>query len=197
MSVYAKIMDPGAKLLTAVQQGAANLRIERDRVFALIMLGALTAFELFNFSTTEFALTDLLGDLQLGFVRWATILALAFSSMDFAGVAWLFSPKRKVQVEVWYLVAAWLLAATMNAVLTWWSVSLALLNQQALGNEVIAREALISGAPVFVAVLVWLLRVLLIGSFTLAGRRRRRQRPQFSTQNGHKRTLVARPIHER
>jgi hypothetical protein len=201
MSVYARISEPGSKFFTAIQHGAANLRIERDRVFALIMLGALTAFELFNFSTTEFALTDLLGDLQIGFMRWATILALAFSSMDFAGVAWLFSPKRRVKVEVWYLVAAWLLAATMNAVLTWWSVSLALLNHQALGNEVIAREALLNGAPVFVAILVWLLRVLLIGSFTLAGRRRQGQplgQPaKKTTSNGRKRTLVAQPISQR
>jgi hypothetical protein len=200
MSVYAKISDPGSKLITAIQQGATNLRVERDRVFALIMLGALTAFELFNFSTTEFALTDLLGDLQIGSMRWATILALAFSGMDFAGVAWLFSPKRRARIEVWYLVAAWLLAATMNAILTWWSVSLALLNHQALGNEVIAREVLLSGAPIFVAALVWLLRVLLIGTFTLAGHHNRTQRrpaPQYSTQNGRKRTLVAQPARER
>ena len=89
--------------------------------------------------------------------------------MDFAGLSWLFTPKKKVRIEVWYLVGAWLLAATMNAILTWWSVSLALLNHPALGNEVIARESLLTGALIFVAGLVWLLRVLLIGTFTLAG----------------------------
>jgi hypothetical protein len=201
MSVQARFAEPGSRFVTALQSWAKGLHIERDRVFALIMLGALTAFELFNFSTTEYALTDLLGDLHLGFARWATILALAFSAMDFAGVAWLFSPKKRVRVEVWYLVGAWMLAATMNAILTWWSVSLALLNHSVLGNEIIARDTLLSGAPVFVAALVLLLRVLLIGSFTLAGRRppehsRSVAPSQFSTQNGHaprKRTLVAQP----
>ena len=126
MSVYAGKFRPllsGAEPIITSVKGQ-----ERDRFFALIMLGALVAFELFNFSTTEFALTNLLGDLSLGIFRWAVVLALAFSAMDFAGLAWLFSPKKRVKVEVWYLVGVWLLAATMNAVLTWWSVSLALLN---------------------------------------------------------------------
>lgn len=207
MSVHARFAEPGNRFVAGLQSWARGLEIERDRVFALIMLGALTAFELFNFSTTEYALTDLLGELRLGFARWATILALAFSAMDFAGVAWLFSPKKRVPVEVWYLIGAWALAAMMNAILTWWSVSLALLNHAVLGHEIIAREALLSGAPVFVAGLVLLLRVLLIGSFTLAGRRSAQPTQdrgnQFSTQNGahqrpapahsqpRKRTLVA------
>lgn len=210
MSVHAEFAQPGNRFLAGLQSWVRGQQIERDRVFALIMLGALTAFELFNFSTTEYALTDLLGELRLGFARWATILALAFSAMDFAGVAWLFSPKKRVAVEVWYLVGAWLLAATMNATLTWWSVSLALLNHAVQGNEIIARESLLSGAPVFVAALVLLLRVLLIGSFTLAGRRSAdRSQPAVSRSSTHKgsqpqtgfpsgtqprrRTLVARP----
>lgn len=213
MAVNARVVEPEGKFINGLQDWAKGRPIERDRVLALIMLGALTAFELFNFSTTEYALTDLLGELRLGFARWATILALAFSAMDFAGVAWLFSPKKRVPVDVWYLVGAWALAAMMNAVLTWWSVSLALLNHAVLGNEIIAREALLSGAPLFVAVLVLLLRVLLIGSFTLAGRRSAAEpaRPignQFSTQSRsesefadgarpRKRTLVAQPVARR
>jgi hypothetical protein len=204
MSVYAEVTRPEVDRLAEFRSRLSSIGGERDLVFAAIMVGALIAFELFNFGTTEFALTDLLGDLSLGAVRWATILALAFSAMDFAGLSWLFSPKKKVRIEVWYLVGAWLLAATMNAILTWWSVSLALLNHPALGNEVIARESLLSGAPIFVAVLVWLLRVLLIGTFTLAGHRRW-TRSRTTAQTGRplngrkrsKRTLVAQPISQR
>lgn len=203
MSIYAQVAQPEADGLANMRSRFSRLAVERDLVFAAIMVGALIAFELFNFGTTEFALTDLLGDLSLGLMSWATILALAFSAMDFAGLSWLFTPKKNVGIEVWYLVGAWLLAATMNAILTWWSVSLALLNHPALGNEIIARESLLSGAPVFVAVLVWLLRVLLIGTFTLAGHRRH-SRSQSVAQlrrapNGKrsKRTLVAQPISQR
>ncbi len=204
MSIYAEVARPEA---IPFRLRLSRLGRERDLVFATIMAGALIAFELFNFGTTEFALTDLLGDLSLGVVRWATILALAFSAMDFAGLSWLFTPKKKVRFEVWYLIGAWILAATMNAILTWWSVSLALLNHPALGNEVIARDSLLSGAPIFVAALVWLLRVLLIGTFTLAGQRRlshsrsavQSGRPLNARKpgKGTKRTLVAQPISQR
>ncbi|GAF95342.1 unnamed protein product, partial [marine sediment metagenome] len=42
------------------------------------IFGALVAFEIFNYGTTEFALGDLLGDLGFAGIRWSTILALAF-----------------------------------------------------------------------------------------------------------------------
>ena len=203
MSVYTQVARPETDRLAEIRSRLSTLGGERDLVFAAIMVGALIAFELFNFGTTEFALGDLLGDLSLGVIRWATILALAFSAMDFAGLSWLFTPKKKVQVEIWYLVGAWLLAATMNAILTWWSVSLALLNHPALGNEVIARESLLTGAPIFVAALVWLLRVLLIGTFTLAGHRKHSQSQtpvqlrRTPNTKGSERTLVAQPISQR
>jgi hypothetical protein len=69
------------------------------------------------------------------------------------------------------LLAAWFLAATMNAMLTWWGVSLALLNHDGLGNEILSRATLLSVVPVFVAVLVWLIRILLIGLLSMAGDR--------------------------
>jgi len=144
--------------------------LKRGVLFGTMIFIALIAFEIFNFSTTDFALTDLLSDLSFAGIRWATILALAFCGMDFAGIARLFTPQTNHEkpMESWYLLGAWLLAATMNAMLTWWAVSLALLNHQTLGNEIVSRETLLSSVPVFVAILVWLLRVLMIGIFTIA-----------------------------
>jgi hypothetical protein len=169
---------------TASQWLAERLRIQLQRgsIFGFIIIGALVAFEIFNYSTTEFALNDLLGDLQFAGLRWSTILALAFCSLDFAGIARLFTPEkeRANSGAVWYLLGAWVLAATMNAMLTWWAVSLALLGHHGLGNELLGRESLISGVPIFVAVLVWLIRVLIIGTFTMTGERlfpRRASRP--------------------
>ena len=66
---------------------------------------------------------------------------------------------------------AWLLAATMNAMLTWWGVSLAVLGHETLGNAVVSRATLIRVVPIFVALLVWLIRVLIIGTFSVAGDR--------------------------
>ena len=152
---------------------AARAKVSRGSAVGWLMLSALVAFEVFNFSTTEFALGDLLGDLGTAGIRWATVLALAFCAMDFAGLARLLTPLRGVShtVERGYLVGAWALAAGMNAVLTWYAVSLALLTHSGLGSEVLGREALMRGVPVFVALLVLLVRVLIIGSFSLSGSR--------------------------
>jgi hypothetical protein len=150
-----------------------RVQVKRGVVYGLLIVAALVAFEIFNYSTTDFALTDLLGELRFWGVRWATILALAFCGIDFAGIARLFTPEGRVgeERENWYLFAAWLIAATMNATLTWWGVSIAIANHETLGNAVIARQTLLKVVPIFVAVMVWLLRVLIIGLFSVAGER--------------------------
>lgn len=150
-----------------------RFQMPRGLLFGVLIIAALLAFEVFNYSTTEFALSDLLGDLSFLDIRWATILAIAFCGIDFAGIARLFTPEKgnDEPTEVWYLFGAWLLAAAMNAMLTWWGVSIAILNHETLGNAVVERETLLRVVPIFVAVLVWLIRVLIIGTFSVAGDR--------------------------
>ena len=147
-----------------------SLDHQRKLLIGLVLLLALVAFEIFNFDTTQFALQSLLGDVKFAGILWATILAIAFCSIDFAGLVRLFTPERTAGAnkEGWYLMGAWLLGATMNAVMTWWAVSLTLLNNN-FGNEVLSREELLRYVPVFVAVLVWLTRILFIGAFSIAG----------------------------
>ena len=148
-----------------------HLPFSRTAVFGLLIFVALIAFEIFNFSSTEFSLNDLLGDLKFGGLRWATILAIAFCGIDFAGIARLFTPEKGSDepAEVWYLFGAWLLAAAMNAMLTWWGVSVAIANHQTLGNAVVAQQTLLKVVPIFVALMVWVIRVLIIGTFSVAG----------------------------
>lgn len=150
-----------------------NLPFSRGLIFGVIIIFALLAFEFFNYSTTHFALEDLLGGLSFASVTWATILALAFCAIDFAGIARLFTPEQGQEepAEVWYLFGAWLLAATMNAILTWWGVSIAILSHETLGNAVVDRATLLKAVPIFVAVMVWLSRILIIGTFSVAGNR--------------------------
>ena len=163
--------------------------LRRGSMFGIILLVALLAFEVFNYSTTDFALTDLLGkDLTFLGLRWATILAIAFCGIDFAGIARLFTPEQVRDAagvptastmwmrqgdpaEVWYLFGAWILAASMNATLTWWGVAIAIGDHTALGSAILGRETLTKVVPVFVAVMVWIIRLLLIGTFSMAGER--------------------------
>jgi hypothetical protein len=149
-------------------------RFNRGAAWGLMIIGALLAFEIFNFSTTQFALLDMLGDLTFTGMRWATILAIAFCGIDFAGIARIFTPEQGADEpkEVWYLFGAWFLAAAFNAMLTWWGVSVAIVNHtSASGGAVISNETLIKIVPVFVAAMILLIRVLIIGSFSLAGDR--------------------------
>ncbi len=146
---------------------------DQGAAFGLIIVLGLAAFEVFNFSTTQFALADLLGDLHLARLSLATVLALAFSGIDFGGIARLFTPQREQadRIETWYLVAAWFLAGGMNAILTWWAVTLSLMQQADLGHELFTRRQVLTFVPVFVAGVVWLIRILLIGTLTMGGRR--------------------------
>lgn len=151
----------------------SRLRARPGIFLGVIILVALLAFEMFNYSTTDYALKDLLGNLQFAGISWSTILAIAFCGIDFAGVARIFTPQTGADEpkQVWYLFAAWLLAATMNAVLTWWGVSMAIANHNVVSKSVIGAEALNTIVPIFVAVMVWVIRILIIGSISVNAER--------------------------
>ncbi len=158
------------------REPAAALRITpqtKYTVIGIILAVALIAFEIFNFDTTKYALTNLFGSVTFLGVGWATILAIAFCGIDFAGLLRVFSAdydENDTPREVWYLMGAWLLGATMNALMTWYAVSLTLL-QNDIGNQVLSQQQLLAVVPIFVAFLVWLTRILFIGSLSLAGSR--------------------------
>ena len=172
MTAYRKNAGDGlAALFRNVTRGR---RFNRGAAWGLMIIGALAAFEIFNFSTTQFALADVLGDLQFAGMRWATILAIAFCGMDFAGIARIFTPEQGADEpkEVYYLFGAWLLAAAFNAMLTWWGVSVAIVNHASQsGGAVISNETMTKVVPIFVAAMILLIRVLIIGTFSLAGDR--------------------------
>ena len=173
----------------SIQKYVERLSLKRGAIFGGILFAALLAFEVFNYSTTEFALRDMLG--TIGGLPWSVVLAIAFCGIDFAGVARLFTPEHSSEEprEVWYLFGAWLLAAAMNAMLTWWGVSVAMSNTAPAGTSILGAETLVKVVPVFVALMVWLIRILIIGTFAIVGERlfsmaddRPAYRPSFSSQ---------------
>ena len=130
----------------------------------MLLAVALVAFEIFNFSTTRYALASLLGDVSFASIRWATILAIAFCAIDFASLLRFFAVRHEGSdsAEAWYWMGAWLLGATMNAFTAWWATTVMLLTQG--GSSL----ALLDTLPFVVAFLVWLTRVLFIGAFGVA-----------------------------
>ena len=78
-----------------------------------------------------------------------------------------------------------MLAAVMNAILTWWGVSVAIINHTSEGTILLGQATMTKAVPIFVAIMVWLIRVLIIGTFSVAGENlfsladeRPRSRPQ-------------------
>ncbi len=168
MTTYRKGAGAG---LVALFRGR---RFNRGAAWGMMIIGALLAFEIFNFSTTQFALRDVLGDLTFAGFRWATILAVAFCGIDFAGIARIFTPEQGADEpkEVYYLFGAWFLAAAFNAILTWWGVSVAIVSHaSASGGAVVSTATMTKVVPIFVAAMILLVRVMIIGTFSLAGDR--------------------------
>jgi hypothetical protein len=160
----------------------------RISITTLILLIGLIAFEMFNYSTTDYALKDLLGNLKFAGLFWSTILAVAFCLIDFAGISKLFMPGNSISnlKEDWFLFGAWFLAATMNAILTWWGVSMSIINHSVMSSKIIDPETIHLVVPIFVSIMVWVTRILLIGSLTLSG-----QKPNGSSQSRN----IKRPNH--
>lgn len=142
-----------------------NLKLRTSAVYMAMIVAALIAFEVFNFSSTDFALRDILGSQSSGGLNWSTILALAFCGMDFAGIARLLGPQEESEGQGgWYLLGAWVLAAAMNAGLTWWGVSVAVYNQPVEHALIINPMTFVTVVPVLVAVMIWVIRILIIGT---------------------------------
>lgn len=148
-------------------------RESRATLFFGILVAALMAFEVFNYSTTQYSLLDMLGNVTFLGLPWATLLALAFCGIDFAGIARIFTPQTGTDesTEVKYLFVAWLLAAGFNATLTWWGVKVAITNHPSMmaAGKVAPPEFIQNSIPIIIAVIVWLVRVLIIGTFSVKG----------------------------
>ena len=141
-----------------------TLRTRSGSVYTLVIVLALAAFEIFNFSVTHFALRDMLGDYGTGMLTWPLLLALAFCAMDIAGIASILSSSEEADRSGWYLLGAWVLAAAMNAGLTWWGISVAIYNQPVHDVVLVDPMTYVTLVPVLVAVMVWVIRVLIVGS---------------------------------
>ncbi|HPL69748.1 MAG TPA: hypothetical protein PLR56_06120 [Brevefilum sp.] len=144
------------------------LKTRKEMLYIIFFTLALVAFEAFNYSTTDFALSDLLGDLSfLGF-RWATLLSIAFCGIDFAGIALLLAPQSEngENRSAWFMFGAWFLAATMNAILTWWGVALAVGSHPVVSAGVVNESFVLRTVPVFIAMMVWVIRIMIVGSFS-------------------------------
>lgn len=147
----------------------------RAMIFGLILVIAALAMELSNYLSTRIALDDIMGFAAMSIfgyiVRWSAVLSVGFVLVDIAGLARIFTPEtgRHEPKEVWILFAVWLFAAIADAVLTWWSVSLAMMaSPSAMSFRYPAFNQVV---PVAVAVTELGIRVSLINTLAVWGDR--------------------------
>ncbi len=162
-------MNVSQSLKMSFSKSLAGIKISKSMLYMVVFILALIAFEAFNYSTTDFALTGLLGDLQFVGIRWATLLALAFCGIDFAGITRLLAPQYEQKdsvISTWFMFSAWVLAATMNAILTWWGIVLAIQTHPMMSTGFVDPKFVTTTLPIMIALLVWVIRILLVGTLS-------------------------------
>jgi hypothetical protein len=161
-------MNASQSLKMSFSKSLNLLKMRKDALYVIVFVLALLAFEAFNYSTTDFALSDLLGEFKFAGIAWATLLSIAFCGIDFAGIALLLAtPTHKEDNRsAWFMFGAWILAATMNAILTWWGVVLAIQSHPVVSTGVVDEGFVTRTVPVFIALMVWVIRILLVGSLS-------------------------------
>lgn len=164
-------MNVSQSVKMSFSKSFATLKTRKDIIYVIVFVLALAAFEAFNYSTTDFALSDLLGGLRFAGIPWATLLTIAFCGIDFAGIALLLAPQtgKDDARSAWYMFGAWILAATMNAILTWWGVVLAVQSHPVVSAGVVGESFVTRSVPVFIALMVWVIRILLVGTLSKRG----------------------------
>lgn len=130
-------------------------------IMILVAISAWLATLLFSFAATEFALTSLLTPGS----PWPAVIPFVLLSFDFAGISSLYlkpGPKGEENKLVWYLTAAWFLAATMTAMATWYGIALGMATKENLGNLLMDRDTTLVVMPVCIAIAVWLFHLVLV-----------------------------------
>ncbi len=184
-------MNVSQSVKMSFSKSFALLKTRKELLYIFVFSIALVAFEAFNYSTTDFALSDLLGELSFLGLRWSTLLSIAFCGIDFAGIALLLAPQDTPDHarSAWFMFGAWILAATMNAILTWWGVVLAVQSHPVVSAGVLNEGFVTRTVPVFIALLVWVIRIMIVGSLSRKTERLSEEAPQSGTAGMSRREL--------
>jgi hypothetical protein len=133
---------------------------------ALMGLGLL-ALEITNAATSYWALADLMGNAGLLSVSFSLMLTLGLAALDTGGLMRLFGPQGDETTRsagLWFVAGGWLLCATFNALATWWAMASAM-SGHVVGNALLSATELLDVAPPFLAIVLWVMRVLLVAGY--------------------------------
>ncbi|OGG01493.1 hypothetical protein A2Z33_00415 [Candidatus Gottesmanbacteria bacterium RBG_16_52_11] len=142
------------------------------------------AFALFVFIVSSFALNNLMGEMEFAGIFMANIFAIALALLDYAGISRLYVPDdgdpRSKRYAI-YLLIGWLVCALVVWVLTWWSVLVILLDKTDFAPFIKNPEINLVAfrlAPITIAEVVFLTRILLYAAVSRSGARLFTQKPR-------------------
>jgi hypothetical protein len=123
----------------------------------LISIILFLLFELLNFSTTQYALNDILRSSLV-----ASIIAIIFCGIDLLEISMIYRQEKSDDESafIWYKSGAWFLAASVNAILSWWGISVLMLK----GGIQPDASSLMKLVPICVAGMMLLFRVYVVNA---------------------------------
>lgn len=153
--------------MAQITQTTANklaFQQSRIRVIGFILITAWIAFMVFNFDTTRYALSNLIGESEFAGLKWSAILAFMFCLIDPAILMGRlkYSRPNRHQDRVYLIFFVWLLGAIFNATLTWWAVSVAMIPHDLDFHHRITRQQWLTYIPPLVALVVLQTRILFV-----------------------------------
>jgi len=169
--------------------------------FGLITVLGLLAFELFNYATTQEALSTILGALSFFGFPVYYLIAIAFAAIDLGGLSSTFTEEDWSNETwwVWVSTVGWEIASVVNAALTYMSVTIAMAVAPVsqLATVMPKVQEIYTYIPAALAFVVWLVRIMLIGSIvasTNGGQKPKKQRPIQQVAAAPTRAQAQRPM---
>ncbi len=138
-------------------------KLLQAQILTISMIAMLVVFELFSYSSDEKGMMYILGR-----ASWSVLLAFSLCAIDFAGLARLFLPDASdlPQGPFWMLAGAWLLTAVWEMFLTYIVIADHMTVTSATSTLVqagiITYKTYTTSAPIFFAVLEWLIQCTLV-----------------------------------
>jgi hypothetical protein len=154
--------------------------LPKSAILGLLIFLGLAAFDVFNFATTRDALSSIITATLLNIpLSWP--LAVAFCAIDLGGIASVFTKEKGFREPwyVWMLGAGWIIASIANSGLTFMAIRMGMASAPIMHNPLIPADIAIKWVPILLASVIWLIRVMIIGSIIVA--------------DNHKEPVVAKP----
>lgn len=165
------------RLIVRARTVAPAAGAQRGALAFAIGLIALVGLEAVNAGTTYAALQAL----TAGALGLTVGLTVALWALDFGGLLRIFGRVEERDPALVYFAGAWLTAAAVNALGTWYAVGLALSAGGFEGGAFVDQAALVEWAPIAIAAAVLLARVLFVAAWVVDAAPR--QRPHVEAGN--------------